>query len=309
MKFLFWQFSAYASAALLVGVVVGRMLAGPVIARARREADAANLRAEALLRSAPEAELVVRRNEMLSASVVRLEAELQSSRDALLLAETDLHVAVLAGKQAREALASADSRRSAAATQAARAHVAEGELAAAESELAAFRGEASDAHESANRRIADAEGRTRIASERLESLRVTHAELVRRSQTALTHAEIRAEQAEATASMLGASLARERAAFETAVATRAGVGGDAETVTEQESPDVALLILHDSWSDVGPDAGSEGSDGAASSGNRGGDERDELSDDLGLHRGGVTIDLASARSARSARHSHPAVFE
>ena len=301
MKFLFWQFSAFAVAALLVGVVAGRMLAAPRVARARRGADAAQRRAEALVGKESESEALQHDAARLAASLVREEQlgkELQSTRDALMIAETDLHVAVLARTHAEATLEAADARRRSSMAQAARVHHVERDLAAVTAELAALQSFADDERRVASRAIVEAEGRARLASDRLEALRGAHAELVRWSQTAITHAEVRAEQAEAATSALGAKLAQQRVAQQRVAQQRVAQHRVAQhcvellsdTNTGAEPADAALLVLHhyDDPAILGScdDAG-----------------------EVDVERNAITIDLASARSARSARYGHPATVD
>ena len=208
VKFLFWQFSLYAAAAMAAGIGIGvwvtrtgRAHARNELARARNEAGALRDRMAELSAASTEAD-------QLRASNFDLTQLVDRAQEAAAVAE--MHRAALesATRRAEDAVLTTDDRLAAQRPFVRRTIAAEREVArlAGERDAAVA---SRDAERSASvRALADATARADALKRAYDRLQAAHAATIRESQTQLTQAVVRAEKAEAAASNIAAAAAR-----------------------------------------------------------------------------------------------------
>ena len=231
MKYLLWQFSAYAAVALALGVVVGRWTMAGRLSSAERDRQRAAFELSMLtMKASSLLEESVRERSSIVDANGRLAEELRTARDLQTRIEADLKVSELNRSQAESSLraagerfatdrtartartaATAETAETAATAETAKPHPSTGstdrdpvdradfervagELHLARAELARVTHESSVA-------LAMAEARATAAeSAHLELSRV-HAASVRTAQVELTRAVVRAERAETVVSV------------------------------------------------------------------------------------------------------------
>ena len=240
VKYLFWQFSLYAAAAMAAGVGIGvwvmrsgRAHVRNELVRARNEAGALRDRMAELSAASTEAD-------QLRASNSDLTLRLDQAQEEAAVAE--LHRAALESsrRRAEEAVLTFDDRLAAQRPFVRRTIAAERELARLVGEHDAAVA-TRDAERSASvRALADASARADALKRAYDRLQAAHAASIRESQIQLTRAVVRAEMAEAAASTIAA------AAAQSARRTRSA------------TPPVAVPEVRGSAADEGPSAGADG---------------------------------------------------
>ncbi len=196
MKFLLWQFAAYALAAFVLGLVVAYLWWRPQLARWTRKLSSQSAHVTALQEEIFDLQTAAQRNRNIVAAIAPLTEQLSAARSALTLVEAELeasalHHAMLTGKTVElseratrnENLANEAER---AQSEALRTRVA---LDSAIAEHTASRAMAAQA-------LADALARAQSAESSLVNLRRTHERFVVDSRRELTELAMRAEQAE-----------------------------------------------------------------------------------------------------------------
>ena len=208
VKYLLWQFSAYAAVALVVGGVLGRRSMAWRVARAEREQQRAAFELSSLtMKASSLLEASGRERASIVDANARLAEELRTAREAQARVQADL-------KDAENIRAQAEASRRAvgqhvAATSGSRSLAdAEAELERVRRELARRKTDDARSAEDAAGALAQAEIRARGAEDAHRELSRVHAAAVRSAQMELTRAFVRAEQAEAALASREASRSR-----------------------------------------------------------------------------------------------------
>ena len=208
MKYLLWQFSAYAAVALVFGFVLGRRSMAWRVARAEREQQRAAFELSSLtLKASSLLEVSGRERASIADANGRLAEELRTAREAQARIEVNLKDAEHTRAQAEASMRAVGER--VAATSGSRWLVdAEAELERVRREFARRKAEDVRAVEDAAGALAQAEIRARGAEAAHRELSRVHAAAVRSAQMELTRAIVRAEQAEAALANREASRSR-----------------------------------------------------------------------------------------------------
>ena len=210
MKYLLWQFSAYAAVAVALGIVVGRWtMAGRVSSadrdrqRAAFEVSTLTMKASSLLEESGR-----ERSSIVDANG-RLAEELRTARELQARIEADLRASELNRSQAESSLQAAAERlpagqtatrnRSAGSTDLDAVDRAEIERVTGEVDLA--RAELTRVTHESSVALATAEARAKAAESAYLELSRVHAASVRSAQVELTRAVVRAERAESVLSV------------------------------------------------------------------------------------------------------------
>ena len=197
MKYLLWQFSAYAVVALVVGIVLGRRSMAWRIERAEREQQRAAFELSSLTMKASS---LLEASGRERASIVdangHLAEELRTAREGQARVEAERKDAENLRARAEASLRAVSQR--VGATNGSRSLVdVEAELGRVRRELAHHKTDDARAVEDAAGALAQAEIRARSAEDAHRELSRVHAAAVRTAQMELTRAIVRAEQAEA----------------------------------------------------------------------------------------------------------------
>jgi hypothetical protein len=196
VKFLLWQFAAYALAAFVLGLAMAHLWWRPRAARCSRKLNSQLANVAALQAEIVDLQNAAQRDRNIVAAIAPLTDQLSAARSALTMVEAEreasaLHQAMLADKTVALSERAARNESLAADTQRAQAEALRTRI-ALDSAIAEHTASRSVAEQA----LADALARAQSAESSLSSLRKTHERLVVESRRELTELTLRIEQAE-----------------------------------------------------------------------------------------------------------------
>lgn len=196
VKFLLWQFAAYALAAFVLGFVVAYLWSRPQAARLSRKLTSQFAHIGALQSEIVDLKTAARRDKNIVAAIVPLTEQLSAARSALTLVEAELEASVMHHAMLTNKTVDLSERASRHENLAGEAERAQGEALRTRVALDSAIAEHTANRANSEQALADALARAQSAESSLANLRRTHERLVVDSRREMTELTVRAERAE-----------------------------------------------------------------------------------------------------------------
>ena len=198
MKFLLWQFAAYALAAFVLGLAVAYLWSRPHAARLSRKLSFQQAHVAALQAQIGELQTSAQRHQNIVAAVGPLTEQLSAARSALTLVEAELEASVLHHTMLTNRTVELSERATRHESLAGEAERAQSDALRTRVALDSAISEHVVSRAVSEQALADALARAQSAESSLTNLRKTHERLVVDSRRELTELTLRVEQGERT---------------------------------------------------------------------------------------------------------------